>query len=1189
MSLSVIFSTREIEVEFINHVCTTAGIEGIEIIPYLNRGQFSLTELYNKGLQQARYDVIVFIHDDIIFNNSNWGISLLNQFKNTDYGILGIAGATDLSRDDDHLANHAIIPWSVGRLRHQINGKVFDTFISNKYDYPVQVICLDGVFMAVNRDRIQKKFDERFKGFHFYDISFTFSNHLSGVKVGVIFDIDLIHKSGGSYNQEWKRNRLLFLEYYKDFLPCRIKPEKIEYESSKIKKFNPGNSLVSIIIPTKDKIDLLIDCLQSIIDHTCITRYEIIIADTGSTIENRQQLAHWINNLDRKPNLGEIKIIEYDYYNFAKINNHVVKNHLSKKSTHILFCNNDIKLLNDAVDRCLYLFREKKSIGTAGIRLYYADYSIQHNGIELLFGVGQSVDLTYRNSHCYYRYDRDVVEVSGNTAAFLMIERPVFEKFYFNENYQECLEDVELNLQMLKLGRKNYQVGHAVAYHYEGQTRNEDPDKIKKQIEDYQNHLLPFFKKHGVPLFFTEMFEGASRASRAGQFETAVEICQMLLEHAPNHADVHHLLGVVYGRGGDQVRAAQQIRQAIALNSRMPSYHYNLAEALRRQSEWKLAEQSYRQALQLAPNMIDACVNLAIVLEQQERFNEALACYQQALRYNPNYVSAHCGMGDILRQLGAYGAAVECYQRALQLQPDLAEVHHNLGVVFYASNRFEEAAQCLRQALQYRPDLIEVWRSLGTLLERQGEVEEARECYQRVLAGGEDHALLRLRVASLCPVAPASNAAIDAYRAMAQAQLEEAHATVAGLQLNLQTLHTSGFEPPMLLAYQGRDDRPLKESWAALFRTLLPEVKPLSLANRRPHIGLVVTRGHEKVFLKGMGGILNQASVGRFDWTIVCSQQNGEALLRAGIHNPAIRYLPLPERIDQSVELIRQGRFSVLHYWEVGTDSTNYFLPFFRLAPVQSTGWGWPVTSGIPHMDDYLSSEFLETTASDAHYSERLVRFQRLPVYFRHPELSQIPANRERFGIATDQHLYLCAQNLRKIHPDFDELIAGLLRRDPCGIVALVEDTHPAVTAAVRQRVQARMPDVSERVRFLPRLAYEDYLSVLAAADVALDTLHFGGGITTYETLEMGTPIVTLPTTFSRGRYVYAAYRQMGLEEGIAIDPDDYIERALRFASEPDYRAAFGVRLREASAELFEDQKAVREFEDFLEAAVAGL
>lgn len=1188
LGLSIVFSTRKIDPQFIDHIRNTVGVQDVQIIPYANSGNFSLTELYNRGLQESKYNFVVFIHDDIIFNNDHWGETLLKSFQNTNYGILGIAGTTDLIKDDHGNAEKwwAMDNRMIGRIKHEINGKIVDSVYSNFYDHPIQCVCLDGVFIAVDKNRIRKPFDERFKGFHYYDVSFVFANHLAGVKVGVVFDIDITHKSYGNPNEEWNKNRLVFSSIYENALPCGIKPEKTEYDTSTIRKFNTSHSLVSIIIPTKDKIDLLIDCLQSIIDHTHITRYEIIIADTGSTSENKQKLAEWIKNLNRKSNLSGIKVVEYDYYNFAKINNHVVRNHLAKKSSHLLFCNNDIKLLNDAVDRCLALFKEKKNIGTVGIRLHFADHSIQHNGIELFFGIGKPVDVTYRNIRSYYRYDRETVEVLGNTAAFLMMERPIFTKFYFNESYRECFEDVELNLQMLKLGRKNYQIGHAVAYHYESQTRSEDPGKIKKLMEDYWNNLLPFFKKHCIALFFAPLFEGASFASRNGQFQTAVEICEMLLEHAPQHADIHHLMGVVYGRGGDQARAVKHIRQAIALNGRMPSYHYNLAEALRRQGEWQQAEQSYQQALQIAPNMVDAWVNLALVLEQQGRFKDALACCQQALRYDPNDVSAHCGMGDLLRQLGAYDAAVDSYQRALQLQPNLAEVHHNLGVVFHASKRFDEAAQCLRQALQYRPDLIEIWRNLGTLLERQGEIEEARECYQQVLAGGEGHALLRLRVASFCPPAPASNAMIDAYREAVQMQLKEAHATMGGLQLHLQELHTSSFEPPLLLAYQGRDDRSIKEAWATLFQPLLPEVEPLSLTGRRPHIGFVVTRGHEGVFLKGMSGILNQVSAERFDWTVVCSQQNGETSLRLGIHNPAVRYLPLPERIDLSAELIRQGRFSVLYHWEVATDSTNYFLPFFRLAPVQCTGWGWPVTSGIPQMDYYLSSQFLETVDSDAHYSERLVRFQRLPVYFHRPETVEISVDRERFGIAASQHFYLCAQNLRKIHPDFDELIAGILRRDLHGVVALVEDTHPAVTAAVRQRLQARMPDVSERVRFLPRLAYEEYLGVLAAADVALDTLHFGGGITTYETLEMGIPIVTLPTAFSRGRYVYAAYRQMGLDEGIAADSEDYIERALRFAQNPDYRAMFRQQLREASGELFADQTAVREFEVFIETAV---
>ena len=1189
-SLSIVFSTRKIDPQFIDHITSTIGIQNIEVVPYANPSEYSLTELYNRGLKASKHDIVIFIHDDIVFNHNNWGKVLIKQFRDTDYGILGVAGTTDLIKNDSRIAERwwAMGNRMVGRIRHETNGKRVDSFYSNHYNYPIQVVCLDGVFIAIDKSKIRKKFDERFNGFHYYDISFTFANHLAGVKVGVIFDIDLTHKSGGKPNQQWHQNKLLFSNIYGHLLPFGVKPERIEYDASTIRKFNPGNSLISIIILTKDKIDLLIDCIQSIIDHTHIARYEIIIADTGSTDENRKKLLDWVNLLGKKHNFHGIKVIQYDYYNFAKINNAVVKKHLSKKSNHVLFCNNDIKLLNDAVDRCLCLFKEKKNVGTVGIRLHYADRSIQHNGIELFFGMGKVMGATYRNIHSYYRYDRDIVEVSGNTAAFLMMERTIFERFYFNESYRECFEDVELNLQMLKIGRKNYQIGHAVAYHYESQTRNENPDKNEKVIEDYQNHLLPFFKQHCVPLFFAQLFEGASRASRVGQFKTAVEIGEMLLGDAPHHADVHHLLGVIYGRSGDQVRATQQIRQAIALNGAIPSYHYNLAEALRRQDHWQQAEQSYRQALRLAPNMVDANVNLAIVLKQQGRLQEALACCQQASRYDLDYVSAHCAMGDILRQLGAYEAAVECYQRVIQLQADWAEAYHYLGMVLSnLENRLDEAAQCYRQALQYNPNLIEARINLGKMLEQQGLIEDARSCYQQVPSWGADHALFWLRVESLCPPVLASRAAIDSYRDALWARLEQWR-TPGDVQVDLKLLHASGFEPPQLI-YQGRDDRPLKEAWAALFQSLLPEVQRLPSPRKRPHIGFVVTRHHESAFLKGMAGIVNQLSVDRFDLTVVCSEEGGEARLRIGIRHPDVRYLPLPDRLDHSVERLREARFAVLYHWEVGTDSINYFLPFFRLAPVQCTGWGWPVTSGIPQIDYYLSSESLETAGSDAHYSERLVRFQRLPTCYQRPELPETPLERERLGLATGQHLYLCTQNPRKIHPDFDELLAGLLRRDPCGMVVLVEDIQPAVTAALRQRWRTHLPDVIERVRFVPWLAHRDYLGLLAAADVALDTLHFGGGITAYDALAVGLPIVTLPGAFSRGRYSYAAYRQMGLDEGIATDPQDYIDRAVRFASEPDYRAAFSLQLREASAQLFEDQIAVREFEEFLETVLASL
>lgn len=1186
-SLSVVFSTREADSKFIEHIKNTVGLDNIEVISYVNKGEFSLAELYNKALREAKHDIIIFIHDDIMFSHDNWGLKIIEQFRSSNYGILGIAGTTDLVFGEDG----AIGSWwfmhhrRVGKVKYNVNNKTWDDIFSNSYKFPVQVVCLDGVFIAVDRKKIQKLFDERFKGFHYYDIPFSFSNHLANVKVGVTFEVDLIHKSTGNVNSEWHQNRLLFSEYYRDSLPCGVKPEKVEYDNSVIGEFDPGKSVISIIIPTKNKIDLIMDCIQSIIYHTRVARYEILIADTGSTVENKNKLSTWIENLDKKNNLIDIKIIEYHYYNFAKINNDVVKNYLSKKSNYILFCNNDIKVLNDAVDRCLCLFREKKNIGTVGIRLHYRDNSIQHNGMEMIIGSGRLVSFSHRNLGSYYTYDLGLIEVIGNTAAFLMIERSMFEKICFNESYKECYEDVELNLEMLRLGRKNYHIGHAVAYHYESQTRSSNPDKNNRMIEDYQNHLLPFFKKHCASLFFTQLFEAALRASRERQFQTAMEICETLLEYAPHHADIHHLLGVIMGRQSNYTKAVQHIRQAIALNGAIPSYHYNLAEALRCKEDWKQAEQSYRQALQLAPDMVDAYISLGGLLNNQDRLKEAMACYQKALQLKPDHVLAYWGIADILRQQGAYRPAMECYQRIIQIQPNLAEAYYGLGIVLYMANHFDGAAQYFRQVLQYKPDWTEARKNLGEILLQQGLLEEARECYQPILEEQANHALIRLHIESFCPQISASNTAIDNYRETLRTQLlkwQEIH----DLTLDLESLHATGLEPPLALIYQGRDDRSLREMWATLFQNLLPKVEPLPMVSGRPHVGFVVTRGHEEVFLTGMKGILNQLSGKHFDLTVVCSQQGGRALLQAGIHNPAIRYLLLPERIDSCVERLRQARFAVLYYWEVGTDTMNYFLPFFRLAPVQCTGWGWPVTSGIPQMDYYLSAQYLETTDSNAHYSERLVKFRRLPVYFHHPELSEKQGERERFGLTADQHLYLCAQNLRKLHPDFDELLAGLLRRDPHGVVMLVESPQPAITAALRQRLQACLPDVIERVQFLRRLPYQDYLDLLAAADVILDTLHFGSGITAYDALAAGRPIVTLPGTFSRGRYVYAAYRQMGLDEGIATNPADYIERAVQFASEPHCQSVFGARLREASKELFEDREAVREFEDFLGVAL---
>jgi predicted O-linked N-acetylglucosamine transferase (SPINDLY family) len=119
---------------------------------------------------------------------------------------------------------------------------------------------------------------------------------------------------------------------------------------------------------------------------------------------------------------------------------------------------------------------------------------------------------------------------------------------------------------------------------------------------------------------------------------------------------------------------------------------------------------------------------------------------------------------------------------------------------------------------------------------------------------------------------------------------------------------------------------------------------------------------------------------------------------------------------------------------------------------------------------------------------------------------------------------------------------------------------------------------------------WDRFMSVLSYMDVLLDPLHFGSGNTFYDAMVCGTPVVTWPGQFGRGRNVAAAYQQMGIADApVAQRLEDYAPLALALGHDPARRQALReASLAAASQFLFEDMQAVREFESFLAAAVAA-
>lgn len=113
-------------------------------------------------------------------------------------------------------------------------------------------------------------------------------------------------------------------------------------------------------------------------------------------------------------------------------------------------------------------------------------------------------------------------------------------------------------------------------------------------------------------------------------------------------------------------------------------------------------------------------------------------------------------------------------------------------------------------------------------------------------------------------------------------------------------------------------------------------------------------------------------------------------------------------------------------------------------------------------------------------------------------------------------------------------------------------------------------------------MANDDYLRLLQICDVILDPLHFGGGNSSYEALAMGTPVVTLPSSFLRGRITAGLYRKMQMTDCIVKTTDEYIAMAVRLTKDLSFRETIRRRIVAESAVLFDDLAEVRCLENAL-------
>jgi predicted O-linked N-acetylglucosamine transferase (SPINDLY family) len=172
---------------------------------------------------------------------------------------------------------------------------------------------------------------------------------------------------------------------------------------------------------------------------------------------------------------------------------------------------------------------------------------------------------------------------------------------------------------------------------------------------------------------------------------------------------------------------------------------------------------------------------------------------------------------------------------------------------------------------------------------------------------------------------------------------------------------------------------------------------------------------------------------------------------------------------------------------------------------------------------------------------------------------------------------------LFKYHPDFDKILGKILRALPDAKIQIIDGSHPAWSELLKARMLKQTYGVSDRIELLPRQNKTQIVDLMRAADVILDTPHFSGGMTTFEALAAGTPVVTLPGEFMRSRVSLGIYKQMNMMDCVSEDTEGYIEITKRLCLDNSFAKMVRTQINDRQLNIFDNRAVIDHHAKFFE------
>ena len=615
-----------------------------------------------------------------------------------------------------------------------------------------------------------------------------------------------------------------------------------------------------------------------------------------------------------------------------------------------------------------------------------------------------------------------------------------------------------------------------------------------------------------------------------GAADEARRLCARAIARNADDAQAHRLDAGICLQHGDFATALPSLEACVRLMPADAEVHFLHGAARQGLGDVPHAIQSYRAAIALDKTLFEARANLALLLRRQGDYPGAIVQLEAAVAAAPDVVDLRFNLGVVLEHAGRLPDAMAAYRRVLAAQPRHAPSLCNLGVLLHRAGHLDAAAQSLQQAVQAAPGLAQAQVSLSSVLKDLGFIAQARAAAAAALQADPASAMA------------ASN------RVLFGAYLPEER-TLAEVKAEFQQLDAvcrQGASPRERPRWTDAASRLRLGYVSADFRdhTVAYFIEPLLEAHDRLSV---------EVHCYDCSTVRDATSERLRTWPGItwhdCSALDTQALA-ARIES---------DRIDVLVDLM-------------GNTADNRLSLFAqRAAPVQASWIGWPDTSGIGAMDYLIGDRHVfDPGQFDQYVSETLLALPDTWLCYR-PDVRA--GTLRRVGRDTGS----CAGNatggsdtvvlgslnaVYKLNPPTIAAWAEVMRQLPSSSLWLAGVPAGQARDRVTTMLAAARIDAA-RVRIDGPLSIEAFFAAHETIDIALDPFPFNGGTTTFHSLWMGVPVVTLAGPRFAGRMGCSILRNLALDELVAYDSASYVDKVVELAGDPAARAALHRSLRD--------------------------